>query len=54
MMSWLGAEWRCVLEGVTGQCVTIPGTMKMPLSSAQNSDSHVMVNEVPSMMIAYL
>ena len=43
-----------MLEGVTGQCVTIPGTMRMPLSSAYNSDSHVMVNEVPSMCPEHL
>ena len=27
-----------------GQCVMTPGTMKMPLSSANSKDSHNMVN----------
>ena len=42
-MNWPEAEWKCVLEILMGQCVMIPGTMKMPLSSAHNSDSPAMV-----------
>ena len=37
-------EWRCVWKGDMEQCVMTPGTMKMPLSSAINWDSHDMVN----------
>ena len=33
-----------MLEGITGQCVMTPGTMKMPLSSAHNLDSLPMVS----------
>ena len=36
-------EWRCVLEGGMAQCVTTPGTTKMPLWSADNWDSHHLV-----------
>ena len=44
MMSCPGAEWRCVLEGGMEQCVMTPGTMKMPLLSADSWDSHNMVS----------
>ena len=43
-MSWPEGEWRCVWEGDMGQCVMTTGTMKMPLSSAINWDSHNMVH----------
>ena len=43
-MSWPGAEWKYVLEGGMGQCVMTPGTMKMPLWSADSWDSHNMVS----------
>ena len=44
---WPGDEWRCVLEGGMGQCVMTTGTMKMPLSSAINWDSPLMVRIYP-------
>ena len=31
-----GVEWKCVLEEDTEQCVMSPGTMRMPLSYAEN------------------
>ena len=45
-MSWPGAEWRCVLEGVMGQCVMTSGTMRMLLSCAHNSDSLPLVSSI--------
>ncbi|ORU94930.1 MAG: hypothetical protein A6F71_10010 [Cycloclasticus sp. symbiont of Poecilosclerida sp. M] len=37
-------EWRCVLEGGMARCVMTPGTIKLPLWSADNWDSHLMVS----------
>ena len=39
-------EWRCVLEGCMGQCVMTPGTMKMPLWSADSLNYPPMVIEI--------
>ena len=40
------AGWRCVLEEDMAQCVMTPGTIRMPLWSADNWDSPHMVCNV--------
>ena len=39
-----GVEWRCVLEEDMEQCVMSPGTMRMPLLSADRLVFHLMVS----------
>ena len=41
--NWPEAGWKYVLVGPTALCVTTPGTIRMPLWSADNWDSPAMV-----------
>ena len=42
--SWQGAELRCVWVEPMALCVMTPGTIRMPLWSADNWDSPPMVS----------